>query len=478
MSEYWKKQALLQKEAFVDELVAFLSINSIEDMTTATEGKPFGQGVATALEAMLERGQQDGFATKNLDGYAGTIEYGDGEEEIGVLVHIDVVTVGEGWTTPPFEPTIRDGRMYARGALDDKGPALAAYYALRLVRDSGLALSKKVRLIIGTDEESGWLCMKHFAEHDRVPPVGFSPDSAFPMIHAEKGQINPTLTIAPTQRSADADRGWTLLSFVSGDQGNSVPDKAEAVVELGAQAKAKFDFAQLAAEWDAFLQAMGTSGRIEQVDSDKLAFTLAGKPAHGMAPHEGVNAGTMLACFLREQSFEGSASSFLSLLSDIVHEDYYGHELHLACEDEVSGKLTVNAGILRYSETDGGSVRLNIRYPATISCEEYVEKLRARVAELGWTIASLRTSKSHYVPADHPVIQTLSKVYEEHTGEPTALLSSGGATYAKIMPYGVAYGPLFPGKESTAHLVDEYVEIDDLLRAMAIYAHAIYELAK
>lgn len=139
--------------------------------------------------------------------------------------------------------------------------------------------------------------MKHFAEHDRVPPVGFSPDSAFPMIHAEKGQINPTLTIAPTQRSADADRGWTLLSFVSGDQGNSVPDKAEAVVELGAQAKAKFDFAQLAAEWDAFLQAMGTSGRIEQVDSDKLAFTLAGKPAHGMAPHEGVNAGTMLACF-------------------------------------------------------------------------------------------------------------------------------------------------------------------------------------
>lgn len=110
MSEYWKKQALLQKEAFVDELVAFLSINSIEDMTTATEGKPFGQGVAAALEAMLERGQQDGFATKNLDGYAGTIEYGDGEEEIGVLVHIDVVTVGEGWTTPPLS------RRFAMGA--------------------------------------------------------------------------------------------------------------------------------------------------------------------------------------------------------------------------------------------------------------------------------------------------------------------------------------------------------------------------
>ncbi|ELK40381.1 dipeptidase PepV [Brevibacillus agri] len=478
MSEYWKEQALLQKAAFVEDVKAFLSINSIEDMTTATAGKPFGEGVAAALESLLARGAQDGFWTKNLDGYAGTIELGDGEEEVGVLVHIDVVTVGEGWTTPPFEPTIRDGRLYARGALDDKGPALAAYYALRLVRDSGLALTKRVRLIIGTDEESGWLCMKHFMEHDRVPPIGFSPDSSFPMTHAEKGQINPTLTIAPTQGSADGEGRLRLLSFVSGDQGNSVPDKAEAVVCLGAAAGEQLALAQLASQWEQFLQEKATSGRMEQLAPDRLKFTVAGKPAHGMAPEEGVNAGTLLACFLRERSFEGSASSFLSLLSDIIHEDYYGQRLQLACEDDVSGKLTVNAGILRYSETDGGSVRLNIRYPATISCEEYVEKLKKRVAELGWTIDSLRTSKSHYVPKDHPVIQTLSKVYEEHTGQPATLLSSGGATYAKIMPYGVAFGPLFPGKESTAHLIDEYVEIDDLLRAMAIYAHAIYELAR
>ncbi|QDS35175.1 dipeptidase PepV [Brevibacillus brevis] len=477
MSDYWRQQALLQREQYLDDLKSFLSINSIEDMTTAKEGKPFGEGVAAALEAMLARGELDGFQIKNLDGYAGTIEFGDGEEEIGVLVHIDVVTVGEGWTTPPFEPSIRDGRIYARGAIDDKGPAMAAYYALKLVKDSGLPLTKRVRMIIGTDEESGWLCMKHFAEHDRIPPLGFSPDSSFPMTHAEKGQINPTLTI-PVIEPIDRNGAWQLASFVSGDQGNSVPEKAVALVRLDSQARQEVILSRLAEEWEMFLNENHTTGRMELVGLGQLQFTLAGKPAHGMAPFQGVNAGTLLATFLRSYPFGGSSLSFLTMLADVLHEDYFAHHLHMACEDEVSGKLTVNVGILRYNSSEGGTVRLNIRYPATVSCEEYVEKLKQRTAELGWTISALRTSKSHYVPKDHPVIQTLSRVYEEHTGEPATLLSSGGATYAKIMPYGVAFGPLFPGKESMAHLADEYAEIDDLQRAMAIYAHAIYELAK
>lgn len=475
MSEYWKQRALLQKDAYVADLIPFLSNNSIEDMSTATDGKPFGKGVAEALESMLDRGARDGFQTKNLEGYAGTIEYGDAEDTIGVLVHIDVVTVGEGWTTPPFEPSIRDGRIYARGALDDKGPALAAYYALKMVKDSGLPLQKRVRFIIGTDEESGWLCMKYFAEHDRVPQIGFSPDSSFPMTHAEKGQINPTLTIAPApSATGESSNEWRLISFISGDQGNSVPEKAVALVEIGQASVLE----GISKQWELYLAAHQTTGQMEQTESGYVQFSLAGKPAHGMEPHRGINAGTLLACFLQKFSFEASENSFLSLLSDILHEDHFGEHLHMACEDEVSGKLTVNAGILRYSQAEGGSVRLNIRYPATVSCQEYVEKLERRVDELGWTISNLRTSKSHYVPKDHPVIQTLSRVYEEHTGLPATLLSSGGATYAKIMDAGVAFGPLFPGKESTAHLTDEYAEIDDLLRAMAIYAHAIYELAK
>lgn len=475
MRDDWKQQAQARQDEYLNDLQTFLSINSIEDMNTAKEGKPFGAGVAKALDYLLAKGKQDGFFTKNLEGYAGTIEYGDGEEEVGVLVHIDVVHTGEGWITPPFEPSIRDGKIYARGAIDDKGPALAAYYALKMVKDSRLVLSKRVRLIIGTDEESGWLCMKYFAEHDNIPSIGFSPDSSFPMTHAEKGQINPTLTIPADGRDAGST-GWRLLSFVSGDQGNSVPDQAFAAVSVNTREEDWFQ--QVTDSWEAYLSERGVKGQLERGDAGSISFSLAGKPAHGMEPHKGVNAGTTLAHFLRRFPFEGSDFSFLSLLSDVLHEDHFAEKLHMACEDEVSGRLTVNAGILRYSEAEGGSVRLNIRYPATVSCQEYVERLKRRVDELGWTIANLRTSNAHYVPKDHPVIQTLSRVYEEHTGMPAQLLSSGGATYAKTMPAGVAFGPLFPGKESTAHLANEYAEIDDLIRAMAIYAHAIYELAK
>jgi succinyl-diaminopimelate desuccinylase len=476
-SEYWKQKALAQREAYLETLQSFLRINSIEDMSTAGPGKPFGDGVAQALNFMLELGRSDGFAVKNLEGYAGYVEHGEGEEEVGVLVHVDVVTVGEGWTTPPFEPHIRDGKIYARGAIDNKGPALAAFFALRLLKQSGLPLTKRVRLIIGTDEESGWLCMKHYAEREVLPEIGFSPDASFPIIHAEKGQINPTLMLA-AQPGAAADEGWQLLSFASGDQGNSVPDKATASVMVPAGAEAKSAAAAVTERWNAFLLASGVTGRLEPRAPDVLAFQLDGKPAHGMEPFNGVNAGTLLARFLYDYPFAGTDRLFLRFLAEVLHEDHYGERLNVACQDEVSGALTVNAGILRYTRSEGGLVRLNIRYPATLAPEPYVERLMARIQELGWMLSSVRTSKSHYVPADHPVIRTLSRVYEQHTGAPARLLASGGATYAKTLKAGVAFGPVFPGKESTAHLADEYAEIDDLLQAMAIYAQAMYELAK
>jgi succinyl-diaminopimelate desuccinylase len=475
MSSYWKEQAKLLETDFLQKLKAFLSINSIEDLSTAGEGKPFGEGVAKALEFMLELGRRDGFRTKNLEGYAGYIEWGEGEEEVGVLVHVDVVTVGDNWTTPPFFPDIRNGRIYARGAIDDKGPALAAYYALKIVKQSGVPLSKRIRLIIGTDEESGWLCMERYRQLETLPEIGFSPDAQFPMIHAEKGQINPTLAIDESKLFSDEDEGnWRLTSFAAGDQANSVPEKATAVVALPDNAVAE----GLQAKFQVYTSSNQVAGHMEWHDSHELHFSLKGVPAHGMEPQKGLNAGTMLARFLHQFPFAGRDRAFLHFLSDILHEDYYGERLNIACEDEVTGKLTVNPGILRYDQREGAMVRLNIRYPATVSREQRIALLEQQIHRLGWKFTQLRSSKAHYVSKDHPSIQILSRIYQEHTGNPASLLSTGGATYAKTLKAGIAFGPVFPGKELTAHQTDEYAEIDDLFAAMAMYAHAMSELAK
>ena len=464
----WMKLAEQHRDEFIEELKAILSIDSVEDMTTAAEGRPFGIGVAEALDFMLQRGEQDGFATKNLDGYAGIIEFGEGEDMVGVLGHVDVVPAGNGWTTLPFQPDIRDGRIYARGAIDDKGPTLAAYFAMRIVRDLGLPLSKRVRFIVGTDEESGWLCMKHYEQVETFPEIGFSPDSDFPIIHAEKGQINPVLSL-PEGAEDDETATYVLRSFHAGERVNMVPDQATATVVVA-------DASQAEAEFAAFLENQQASGKLTVTDGG-FTVALEGKAAHGMEPQFGLNAGTLLAAFLNGLSFAGKGRKFLSLLADVLHEDHFGERLGVACADAVTGPLTVNSGILQYDEGQA-KVTLNVRYPATIGAEERVNVLRACVAALGWEVASVRSSKSHFVPQDHPAIQTLQRVYQEQTGQEPTLLTSGGATYARSMKHGVAYGAVFPGEEMTAHQRNEYANLDSMLKAMAIYAQAIYELAK
>lgn len=225
----WEVEVIRKKEDLIRDTQEFLRINSVMDETTAGPGKPFGEGVNASLTSLLELGEKEGFTTKNLDGFAGHIEWGEGDDIIGVLCHVDVVPPGDGWTSDPFSAEIRNGRIYARGAIDDKGPTMAAFYALKIVKDMNLPLSKRVRMIIGTDEESDWRCVEHYFKHEEMPTMGFAPDADFPIINAEKGIIDASLLIP--HRPNQAEPKAVLVSFQSGLRLNMVPDAAEAVIE-------------------------------------------------------------------------------------------------------------------------------------------------------------------------------------------------------------------------------------------------------
>jgi succinyl-diaminopimelate desuccinylase len=464
----WYEEVLTRKEELLKDLEGLLKIESIKDEQTKSTQYPMGTKVGEALDYVLSLSETAGLTTKNLDGYAGYADLGDGDlgDMVGVLCHVDVVPATGEWTSPPFEPAIRDGKLYARGAIDDKGPTIAAVYGLKIVKELGLPLQKRVRIIFGTDEESGMSCMKHYQQVEQMPSVGFAPDADFPIINAEKGQLNVKLTIG---NSNEDDAGEVqLISFRAGERGNMVPEKAVAVI--------KGDADHLLLEFEGFCNDKGLKRKINH-DENQVEITLFGVSAHGMEPHIGLNAGTTLASFLRAFDFTGEAAKYLDFL-DELHEDYEGSSLDISYRDDVTGPLTVNPGILHFEQDQGGNVHLNIRCPVTTDFEETKNKLNLNIIQKGLRVEEVKESQPHHVGAEHPMIHALQEAYQGETGLEPTLLSTGGATYARFMENGVAFGASFPGKEMTAHQKDEYIEVDDLLKAAAIYARAIYNLAK
>ncbi|MED4561386.1 dipeptidase PepV [Bacillus altitudinis] len=464
----WEAEVIRKKDSLIQDTQSFLQIESVLDEEGGTAGKPFGEKVDEALQYMLKKGQDEGFKVKNVDGYAGHIEYGEGEDIVGVLCHVDVVPAGDDWTTPPFSADIRENKIFARGAIDDKGPTMAAFYALKMLKDAGLSLSKKIRIIIGTDEESDWRCVDHYFKHEAMPQIGFAPDADFPIIHAEKGIIDAIVSF--TYEQSEENKRYILKQFTSGMRLNMVPDEARAIVA----AANDHDAEALKTAFAAYLAENQLTGETNHT-ADGLTFTLKGVSVHAMEPANGTNAGIHMANFLCAHELDERGLAFTSQINALFDQDTRGQKLGIACKDDISGDLTLNVGTIRYSLNEEAKLGLNVRYPVTADGEE-VKKGIERIK--GAAIEKFDDSPPHHVSKDHPLVKTLQRVYEEQTGDPAHLIAIGGGTYARSLEAGVAFGPLFPGRPDCAHQKDEYIEIDDLLRATALYAQAMYELAK
>lgn len=392
----------------------------------ATEGKPFGEDNARCLDYFLSLASFLGFEVKNYDNYAGEVRFGSGKD-FAVLAHLDVVPAGGGWTREPFggEVDRENSRVWGRGAMDDKGPAIITLYAMKALKDAGFKPNKTIKLIVGCNEETGWACMEHYKKVAKMPDVGISPDADFPVIYAEKGIVHIRFEFPASNAQFSALKG--------GGAANMVCDLCT-------------------------VKAEEKSALLEQLGLEYAAGTVIsrGKSAHGSTPEKGVNAIEKVLDYLG-----------LSEMKRLLFVEKFGL---LNFEDE-TGILTFSPNVIE--QKDGKIyVTCDIRYPATYKLESVLEA----VGRYGVAYEILHEQAPLFNDKNGELITTLLGVYNEVTGKNAKPVAIGGGTYARALKCGAAFGPEEDGEECTVHQPDEYITFEKIEKCFEIYKLALERL--
>lgn len=452
------------KEEIIKSTQELISIKSVKE--NPEEGKPFGEGIAKALDYCITLCDKLGFQVINKDNYVGFAEYGEGEEYVAVLGHLDVVPEGDGWIYPPYEAEIHEGKIYGRGAMDDKGPMISAIYGLKAIKEINPKLSKKVRIIFGTDEESGNEDMQYYLKYEKPPVMGFTPDAEYPVINGEKG-----ITFFDLVRDIGKKSNELFIKYIKGgNKVNMVPDYCEAGIVIN-------DINVIMNTLKEFVDRTGYKITAELKD-EVFVMKSFGASAHGSTPELGKNAIMQLIDFLHKLPLgEDDITDFIKFMNKYVGMEVDGKSFGVGFEDQVSGKLSFNVGLINF-QGDSLRVGLNLRYPVKCKYEELLSGINRRLEGTNIRIENMEHQSPLYYPEDNEIIKILSKVYEEETGDKSKVICIGGGTYAKEMPNIVAFGPIFKGEPDLDHQPNEYIKIEHLIKNTKIFANAIYELAK
>ena len=459
------------RKEFIAELQGIARIPSVSRADLAQPGAPFGPDCRKVLDYALERGRYYGFDTADHDGYAGSITWGDYDHSIGVIAHLDVVPVGDGWVYPTFGATYLPEHdvLIGRGVDDNKSAFVGGLFAMRVLREFGVPMRHGVRLICGTSEETGMQDMAALRRKGhRFPGTSLVPDAGFPVNYAQKGMIDGAIQV-PCEGN--------LLAFDAGSVRNVIPD--EAVCNIAADEKtvraalAQADAADL--ERIAIVPAEGGT-----------RVTAAGKSGHAAFPAGGDNAIGRLARVLTASGLlSGTAKSAIAALAELT-ADANGISEGVAFSDEPSGDLTLVYGVAHLRD---GVLTLSVdcRYPVTMDGTHLERSLRAAWGAWGFIVKEFDLSTPFYIPVDDPRVETLMALYKEVTGRDDPPYAMGGGTYSRAVPGAISFGPGMPGSKRDysaflpeghggAHGRDEVLPVDKLLTCSRIYTAALAAL--
>ncbi len=412
------------------------------------DGYPFGKEAAECLQFFLSLAEEMGFETRNYDNYVGEVIFGEGKD-FAVLAHLDVVPAGSGWKYPPFGGVINDDvsdggvtgkKIWGRGTMDDKGPAVSCLYAMKALKDQGLRPNRTIKLIVGCNEESGWKCIEHYNKVAIMPEEGFTPDANYPVIYAEKGILHCALSF-PIENAP-------FNALDAGERVNMVCDNASAFIPRGV--------AKYLVNYETPIPGTSLS-----YDNSTNLLKAYGKSAHGSTPDLGANA---LQAILQ---FFAGLNEDCKRAYDFLFNDTLGLK---ALQDE-TGFLTLSPDLAKF-ENGVLTVTVDIRFPATKTKEEVLEKLQESGAEV--TVVNYQAPL--YNDPNGELIQTLTRVYNEATGKNETPVAIGGGTYARALKCGAAFGPEIDGEEATIHQANEYVTFERIKLMNETYYEALKAL--
>lgn len=449
----------------IREIVAVESVGG-----PAEPGAPFGRGPRNALGKFVEISQRMGFRTGIFKDQAGWGEMGDAKAEmVGILSHMDVVPAGEGWECDPWKGQVKDGMVWGRGVADDKGEAICSLFAMKALQEAGVKLKRRVRVIVGTNEELGSKAIANYVKSgtEDLPVAGFTPDAEFPLINGEKGIMTVHAT-APFEPSGDVQ----ILSFDGGVAANAVPSGA--VAELKVTSPMVGRVRRAVADWAA---SRDVSVKLEEISCDLFKLTVTGLAMHGARPQYGGNAVAEAVKLLRLMGVSGEQGQFLQRIDTMAGTECFGVNLGLCRYDDESGFSSLCWGIMKMR---GKEVyfTLNYRFPVTLKRAPLAAQLEAELKAAGFHIESMSGGDPLYVPVSDPLVVKLMKAYVQETGRKDEKpFCIGGGTYAKEMPHVVAFGCCFPGENQHIHEINERWSIDNIVLTTKIIAAAIVELA-
>lgn len=462
--------------------------------------KPFGENISDALEYMLDLGKALGFRTKNIDGYCGYIEFGEGDELLGIIGHLDVVPEGENWVHSPFSAIIDDEKIYGRGAIDDKGPVISSLYAMKIVSDycksNNLRLNKRVRLILGLNEERDWKCIEYYKQHEELPTIGFSPDSDFPCIYAEKSVLSCYLK---ADYSNYLNYDIIIKSIDCNNNAiNVVPKICSTILKINTN---KIQMEEFIFNIKTILKDYNFEIDLYKINDEELKLTSYGIQAHSAHPDLGINSISRLIVVLDKifKKYNINISLF-DFFSKYINLEYYGKNLAINFKDE-SGNLTLNVGNFALENINNSNdinnindanstnnansasnintlkIGLNLRVPVKTPISDIENRfleLLTRYPNIEYE--TVRYQKPLYIPKDNYLVKTLCKIYNEETNSNLEPIAIGGATFARAFDNCVCFGANLPNQKDMCHQTDEFITIHNLLLSCQIFARAIWDL--